>query len=404
MATRTALCRLDAGLFKRTDEGYLQAKVNPTRVGVFAYYDAESGKVIKELRPPEEVGRADSLPTLNHKVATDDHPPALLNARTTKQYQAGFMSADHVMDADGIHTLSQVTITDADLIAKIEGGKQQVSCGYTCDIEDTPGMWNGERYDRIQRNIKYNHLAIVHRGRAGSAALRADSATVTRFDAWEVDDDPPPTDPPSAPVAKEDSQSETPSMNRRKPMAMIPVDGQDYECSDVLKVVLTNKFKADAAALETAEKAAESAKTEAQKARQDAESAKSEADKTIGELKGRLDEANGKILTPDALEKLIEQRSDSLNALKEKAVKVLGRDYDFKGKSEHQIKLDAVTKARPAFKLDSVPEAERPTYLNARFDAVTEDLGTSRNDVLDALDHAKSRTDSDFWAADALAD
>lgn len=400
MATRTSLTRLDKSLFRRTDEGYLQAKVNPTRIGVFKYFDAETGKIIREFRPPDEVGKAASLTTLQNKVTTDDHPPMLLNAKTTRKYQTGHVSAEHVMDADGIHTLSEVVITDADLIAKIEGGKQQVSCGYTCDIEDSAGTWNGEPYDRIQRDIKYNHLAIVNRGRAGTAGLRADEAPAIRFDAYEVDDEPLPQSPAPAGV-KTDAKPKG-----EKPMAAIRIDGRDYECSQELQVALDYKTRADEAALQAAQDAANKANQAAEKARADAEAAKTESDKLIGDLKGRLDEATAKVLTPEALDKLIEQRSDALNALKDKAGKVLGRDYDFKGKSEHQIKLDAVTKARPGFKLDSIPEAERATYLSARFDAVTEDLGpsNSRNDVLNALDQATPRNDSDFWAADALAD
>jgi hypothetical protein len=64
-------------------------------------------------------------------------------------------------------------IQDAALLAKIlragaDGAKlREVSCGYTCDCDPTPGKYEGERYDCVQRNIRYNHVAIVARGRAG---------------------------------------------------------------------------------------------------------------------------------------------------------------------------------------------------------------------------------------------
>ncbi|MCX7015414.1 MAG: alpha/beta hydrolase fold domain-containing protein, partial [Candidatus Sumerlaeota bacterium] len=56
------------------------------------------------------------------------------------------------------------------LTKAIEAGKTALSCGYTCDLEHTPGNWMGIKYDAIQRNIRYNHMAVVKAGRAGDAA------------------------------------------------------------------------------------------------------------------------------------------------------------------------------------------------------------------------------------------
>ena len=43
------------------------------------------------------------------------------------------------------------------------------------DLEFTPGEYNGQKYDAIQKNITNNHIAIVWKGRAGkNASLRLD--------------------------------------------------------------------------------------------------------------------------------------------------------------------------------------------------------------------------------------
>jgi uncharacterized protein len=61
------------------------------------------------------------------------------------------------------------------MIDKImKGGKRELSLGYKVDIEEISGVWNGQEYDAIQRNIRINHLAIVPRGRAGNARLNLD--------------------------------------------------------------------------------------------------------------------------------------------------------------------------------------------------------------------------------------
>lgn len=36
--------------------------------------------------------------------------------------------------------------------------------------DETPGVWNGQPYDAIQRNIQINHLALVEKARAGEQA------------------------------------------------------------------------------------------------------------------------------------------------------------------------------------------------------------------------------------------
>ena len=45
--------------------------------------------------------------------------------------------------------------------------KVELSCGYACSYELSSGIWNGIRYDAIQRNIRGNHLASVPEGRMG---------------------------------------------------------------------------------------------------------------------------------------------------------------------------------------------------------------------------------------------
>jgi hypothetical protein len=65
--------------------------------------------------------------------------------------------------------------------AVIAKGMRELSCGYDCDVTDESGTWindEGESltYDKRQRNIRYNHLAIVDFARAGrNARVRFDS-------------------------------------------------------------------------------------------------------------------------------------------------------------------------------------------------------------------------------------
>lgn len=164
------------GKAKRTSEGYLRADAVVTRAGVFTYRNAD-GSVRKEFRSPEEVMRADSLETLKLRPITNGHPPTLLNAATAKKYQVG--STGETVHPAGMLVLASMLVTDGRAVQDAADGKVELSCGYECDVVDSRGTFDGQEYTHEQKNIKYNHVALVEKGRAGSEARlpRFDSMT-----------------------------------------------------------------------------------------------------------------------------------------------------------------------------------------------------------------------------------
>jgi hypothetical protein len=152
-----------------TAEGFLRDSPILTRVGVFPY-KRQDGTTRYELRPPDEVFHADTLASLQGIPITDGHP-GLVNARNAKQHTVGAVLSEGRQD--GQNTVGDVVVHDTSPIA---AGKKDLSCGYTLTLDETPGNWNGQRYDAVQRNIRYNHLALVRAGRAGNARLNLDAA------------------------------------------------------------------------------------------------------------------------------------------------------------------------------------------------------------------------------------
>lgn len=183
----TQVFRYDAGELKkprRTSQGYLKADALATRTGIFKYQKPD-GTVQYELRTPEEVFNHESLDSLAEVPVTNEHPQQPLNLDNTKHHQVGYTGSEISKFSNFVK--AGVTITDPKTIGEIEQGKNQLSGGYLCDLEMTPGTYQGQRYDAIQRNIRYNHLAIVKNGRAGpEARLKLDSN-----DAFMVDDEKP---------------------------------------------------------------------------------------------------------------------------------------------------------------------------------------------------------------------
>ena len=168
------------GKIKRCDDGSLQGTATVARSGILTYF--ENGKIIKEFVPPDELAKQDSLSTLKMRPITNDHPSTReVTPANVKEFQCGMTGETVTCDGQTLDTT--LTINESKAIAAVDGGKRELSAGYRCDIEMTAGTYNGERYDRIQRNRHYNHVAICDLGRAGSvASLHLDSA-----DVYEVD-------------------------------------------------------------------------------------------------------------------------------------------------------------------------------------------------------------------------
>ena len=158
----------------RLPNGFVRAEGYLTRSGIFIYRDAQ-GKPVRELRPPEEVMHADSLASFGLMPVTNEHPSELLTADNAKQYAVGSVSESVIPEGDKVRAV--LMITDASAIEALDNGKSELSCGYTADVVQEAGVWQGQPYDAIQRNIRGNHVALVDAGRAGPAcSIRMDAA------------------------------------------------------------------------------------------------------------------------------------------------------------------------------------------------------------------------------------
>lgn len=167
--------------------GYLHVDALVTRSGVFVYHHPD-GTTTRELRHPDEVGKADSITSLENRPVTDGHPyPGKLDAKNTKQFSIGSLVEKPEYNPEGfIKTKLMVTDQAAiDKIMKEDSPKREVSCGYECKTIPGSGIYQGEHYDHVQKDIIYNHVAIVDKGRAGPSArlvLDAADGAVEGFD------------------------------------------------------------------------------------------------------------------------------------------------------------------------------------------------------------------------------
>lgn len=167
--------RLDG--VKRTPQGFLRFDVYAGRTGLQKYRRAD-GSMLTEFRPPDEVFSADTMASLRGAPFTDDHPKEFVTVDNARDLMRGFVGdvIERVPGEGGLEfQRATVTVTDKDTVEKIERGKLDVSLGYRVQLDWTPGEFNGQKYDAVQRKIIVNHLALVDRARGGpEVRLRLD--------------------------------------------------------------------------------------------------------------------------------------------------------------------------------------------------------------------------------------
>ena len=324
---RDAVLRVDfaeAPRMRRTDEGYLTGEARVARIGIQNYRNGD-GTIRRELRRPEDVFSADALASFRNVPSTYGHPDErLVTAENAKRLSVGFVGEN--IRVDGRWVVMPITITDADTISRIEAGETiQLSAGYTADVDEEAGEYDGEVYDAVQRNIRGNHVAIVAQARAGDEArLQLDAA-----DAVAVDDKPT--------QARSDSMSDK--------TVTVRVDGCEYQVPQEVERHLAKQ-----------DEQVEALTGERDQAKADADTNKAKADEAQAEL-----------------DKLKEQRSDEAIreaakarvALEREAAKVLGDEAEMDGKTDRQIQEAVVQKVHSDADLSEASD----TYVQARYDA-----------------------------------
>jgi hypothetical protein len=74
------------------------------------------------------------------------------------------------------YLMADMCVWDVEAIAGIETDTvRELSCSYSYRADMTPGMYEGQRYDGVMRDIQGNHVALVKSGRAGSDVMAADN-------------------------------------------------------------------------------------------------------------------------------------------------------------------------------------------------------------------------------------
>lgn len=157
--------RIDRGgkIISRLDEnGYARIEGVVARVGVMQYM--EGGKVVREFVPEEVLFNQDSMNSLTGSPLSLHHPPELVNGSNFKNYMQGSVTS---VRRDGDNLIANHAIVGSEALNAVESGIDGLSPGYAVELDNTPGVWNGQHYDRKQTMRRYNHVALTDMARGG---------------------------------------------------------------------------------------------------------------------------------------------------------------------------------------------------------------------------------------------
>ena len=153
-------------------QGYLSAPAVIGRCGIQVYtrgelgLDGDPNAMVRLMRTPEEVFRPETIASFENKPICDDHPREGVDATTWKTLTIGGVRDTSRQSGDLLG--ARAIVMDANGVKTVEGGKDYLSCGYTFDLDLTPGTApDGTPFDGYQRNILGDHVAIVTSPRGG---------------------------------------------------------------------------------------------------------------------------------------------------------------------------------------------------------------------------------------------
>lgn len=160
--------------------GWMQVLGNPiTKVGIFDYLGSEingpvADKIYRVYRPAEELQKQETLDSFKLLPFIDEHTPLGVHGTPAEQKGIQGMIGEQVY-FDAPYVRGNIKVLSNAAMAQIGAGKIELSPGYACRYEFTPGSFDGEMYDAIQRDIRGNHLALVDEGRTGPDVAMQDS-------------------------------------------------------------------------------------------------------------------------------------------------------------------------------------------------------------------------------------
>jgi uncharacterized protein len=162
-----------SGKARITPQGYFVAdalvaranNIQDYRASELGLTDRDPNAVVRVFRPEAEVFAVDSLKSASRLPVTLDHPPVMVDATNWREYAKGETGEELLRDGEFLRV--PLRVTDAAAVSSVTNDRQEFSLGYTAEIKFEAGVHDGQAYDAVATNLRYNHLAACRTARGG---------------------------------------------------------------------------------------------------------------------------------------------------------------------------------------------------------------------------------------------
>lgn len=332
---------------KLDEDGTMRGSALVTKAGVFPYRDYD-GSVRFELRHPHDVFSKESMDSLKLRPVTNEHPPLsgnppsrLVTTENVQKLAIGTTGENPQREGEFLST--SIVINDDKGIKAVQSGRQQLSCGYVCDTAEEEGFFEGMKYTHRQSNIRYNHVSIVHNGRAGNdVRLNLDS----------LDD-------------LENLKDTGEQQMSGEKMESIRIDGISYQASPEV----VNRMKSAEEEVSSLSEKVDSLDAKLSETTKELEKTKAHRD----DFQAKLEEAQ-KLDHSDEIHKQAKILAGVLSVAKQ----IIPEEEKLDEMNSSEIMTAVVAKKFPELKVSE----KSPEYIEARFDAISEDSKVSEGEAI----------------------
>jgi len=195
--------------------------------------------------PPEEITpewaeQANGAPVVSDHPGTSARTPDVMNKMGVgflyrARAQDGHLKSDVFLDPERADTVEDLQV----IMARLDAGeKVEVSTGFPVAVEESPGVLNGEEYDRVIHPVGFDHLAVFAE-KIGACSIEDGCGL-----AQNKDDLP---DPPECPEEVVNSSGwKTFLQKAARLLGFRPADNEsDEDRRSLLRSALIERFGAD---------------------------------------------------------------------------------------------------------------------------------------------------------------
>jgi len=168
--------------------GWYEIPRNPlSKAGVFPFRGSsirapDPDKMYMVYRPAAELASPETMASLRllpwikaHTMLAGNTPETstAITGYTPPEIKGvhGVIGENVVFDSDLATLFSNIKCFSNSLAQDVDKGLMDLSLGYRCKYDWTPGVFNGQPYDCVQRNIRFNHGASVPEGRMNDQSV-----------------------------------------------------------------------------------------------------------------------------------------------------------------------------------------------------------------------------------------